>query len=146
MNKKALVNITDAIIIMMLGAFLVSFVYASMNELEDKVNTRNTKVEMGEIGNYVVKGITETYLSGKNINAPHVKIVKKLQIPKEINGYLYKIKLTKEYVEVYCPKLDYSIKRYLNIDGDIIVGKDIWAEDIKVVYLKENGIEKIELI
>jgi len=146
MNKKALMNITDAIIIMMLGAFLVSFVYASMSELEDKVNTRNTKAQMGEIGEYVVKGITETYLSGKNIDALHVKIVKELQIPGEINGYLYKIKLTKEYVEVYSPKLDYSIRSYLNIDEDIIAGKDIWAGEIKVVYLKEDETERIELI
>ena len=50
MNKKALMNITDAIILMMLGAFLVSFVYASMSELEGKVNTRNTKAQMEEIG------------------------------------------------------------------------------------------------
>lgn len=146
MNKKALMNITDAIILVMLGVFLVSFVYASMNELEDKVNTRNTKAQMGEIGEYVVKGITETYLSGKNIDALHVKIVKELQIPGEINGYLYKIKLTKEYVEVYSPKLDYSIRSYLNIDEDIIAGKDIWAGEIKVVYLKEDETERIELI
>ena len=88
MNKKALMNITDAIILVMLGVFLVSFVYASMEELGDKVNTRNTKVEMEEMGSYIARGITETYLSGKNIDASHVKIIKELQVPEEINGYL----------------------------------------------------------
>lgn len=139
-------NITDAIILVMLGVFLVSFVYTSMNELEDKVTIRDTKARMEEIGEYVAHGITETYLSGKNIDAPHVKIVKELQLPQVINGYLYKIKLTKEYVEVYCPKLNHSVRRYLIIDEGMIIGSDTWARDMKIVYLKEDEIEKIELI
>lgn len=139
-------NITDAIVLMLLGAFLVSFVYFSMVELDEKVSTRDAKAQMKEISEYIVHGVTNTYLSGKNINAPHVRIVKELHAPQEINGHVYTITLTKAYVEVYCPELDYFVRTYLNIDESIIVEKGLWAEHMKVIYLKEDEEEKIELV
>ena len=146
MNKKALMNITDAILLMMLGAFVVSFVYGSMYELKDRITKEDTKKEMERIGEYIVKGITETYLSGRNIDAPHVRIEEELLLPDGLNGYLYKIKLTKEYVEVNCPELNYQVKSYLNIPEGIIVVKDTWAGRIKIIYIKEEETERIELI
>ncbi|MEA1993058.1 MAG: hypothetical protein U9N35_01485 [Euryarchaeota archaeon] len=146
MNNRSLMNITDAMILMLLGAFLVSFVYASMSELEDTVSTRDTKEQMAEIGSSLANGITEVYLSGKNINAPHVKIVKNVQIPRMIHGHLYAITLTKSYIEVNCPELDYFVRTYLSIDESIIEGKDIWPDEITIVYLKEQETERIELI
>ena len=119
MDNRALMNITDAIVLMLLGAFLVSFVYASMSELEETITVRNTKFRMEEVGGSIAHDLVEAYLSGKNIDAPYVEVTTEVQIPSEINGYLYKVTLTKESVDVYCPRLDYLARKYFAIDGSI---------------------------